>query len=34
MTEFIRVRGKTIGDPLHEFDVPAAMVERLSLIHI
>ena len=28
MTEFIRVRGKTIGDPLHEFDVPAAMVER------
>ena len=28
MTDFIRVRGKTIGDPLHEFDVPAVMLER------
>lgn len=28
MTDFIRVRGKTIGDPLHEFDVPAQAVER------
>lgn len=28
MTDFIRVRGKTVGDPLHEFDVPAFMVER------
>lgn len=28
MTDFIRVRGKTIGDPLHEFDVPDFMVER------
>lgn len=28
MTDFVRVRGKTLGDPLHEFDVPVLMVER------
>lgn len=25
---FVRVRGATPGDPLHEFDVPTLMVER------
>lgn len=25
---FIRVRGATVGDPLHEFDVPVRAVER------
>jgi len=25
---FIRVRGATVGDPLHEFDVPVREVER------
>lgn len=28
MTQFVRVRGKTPGDPLHEFDVPLAEAEK------
>ncbi len=25
---FIRVRGSAVGDPLHEFDIPASLYER------
>lgn len=25
---FIRVRGSAVGDPLHEFDIPALLLER------
>lgn len=31
---FIRVRGATPGDPLHEFDVPTAEVDRHPELYV